>query len=83
MHRVAETALQRLVALPVLAVELSGADPGWQAVLGCTQVALSSLLLGGLQSLQMPHVENWMPLQSSHAVRLAVGPLPRGQALQP
>ena len=51
---VAETALQLPVALPALAVELSGADPGGQAVLGCTQVALSILMLGGLQSLQMP-----------------------------
>ena len=67
---------------PPLSLSLSGADPGWQAVLGATHKMASILMLGALQSLQMPHVENWMPWQSWHAVRAEVGPLPRGQAEQ-
>ena len=82
MQRLTVPQLLFLADAPPLSLSLSGADPGWHAVLGATHKVAPILMLGALQSLQMPHVENWMPWQSSHAVRLAVTPLPRGQVLQ-
>ena len=82
MQRSTVPQLLFLADAPPLSLSLSGADPGWHAVLGATHKVASILMLGALQSLQMPHVENWMPWQSWHAVRAEVGPLPRGQAEQ-
>ena len=82
MQRSTVPQLLFLADAPPLSLSLSGADPGWHAVLGATHKVASILMLGALQSLQMPHVENWMPWQSWHAVRAEAGPLPRGQAEQ-